>query len=513
MKLARLFPILCALLALTATAAGETIVTNNADNGAGSLRQTVLDAPAGSTITFSEAVRGEIPLTTGQIVMDRNLAIQGPGADRLTVRNGASSRIFQVNTGVTTTVSGLTIEDGTNGGISNAGTLTFADGVIRSNKGSGIQNSGNLTVVNSVLSDNEAEVGGAINNTGTAAITNASILHNSAQAGGGIYSEGSVTITNSSITGNTATGRAPFVAVPPNRNEDPTIFGSAILNRNGRATVTNSTIAGNNDEGFASRNCYIGYPSHTCPAGYGTAILMVIDATGAQPVELNLINSTVTDNILRKLFINRPYLVTARNCIINGFADGVLNSQGYNLIVNTLAMTITGDTTGNILNVNPRLGPLGYYGGSTMTQALLTGSPAINAGNTATSPAADQRGASRVGAADIGAFELNNSANGGNFVVQLPDAFTEIAYSQLLVEDTNINYSLTGGALPTGISLSASESSRVLVRRQNRSDGRFRFLGHGKRRHELVRYRLPPPGPPLGRAAGNGMPLERGRGE
>ena len=450
----------------------DPVVAGVLDSGPGSLRQAVIDACAGSIITFSASMPPEVLLTTGQIVIDKNLTIQGPGADRLTVRNGASSRIFQVNTGVTATISGLTIEDGTNGGISNAGTVTVADCVIRGNKGSGIQNSGNLTVVNSVLSDNEAEAGGAINNTNTAAITNSTILHNSAKAGGGIYNQGSMTITNSSITGNTATGRIPFVPVPVNGNVDPTIFGSAILNRNGRATITNSTIAGNNDEGFASRNCYIGYPTHTCPAGYGTAILIVIDATGAQPVELNLINSTVTDNILRKLFINRPYSVTARNSIINGFADGELTSQGYNLIVNTFAMSLGGDTTGNILNVNPHLGPLGYHGGSTMTHALLTGSPAINAGNTATSPAADQRGASRVGAADIGAFELNNSANGGNFVVQLPDAFTEIAYSHLLVEDGGGSF---GGALPTGFSLSTTESSRVLVSGRTAQTGVFAF--------------------------------------
>ena len=299
----------------------DPVVVNNLDSGTGSLRQAVIGVCAGSTITFGTAVRDTISLTSGQIVIDKNVTIAGPGANLLTVRNGASDRIFGVNSGVTATISGLTIEDGTNGGISNAGTLTVADCLIRSNKGGGVVNGGNLTVVNSVLSDNEADVGGAINNTGTAAITNSTILHNSAKTGGGIYNDGSVTITNSSITGNTATGRAPFVPVPVNGNVDPTIFGSAITNRNGRVTITNSTIAGNNDEGFASRNCYIGNPDHLCPPGVGTAILMVIDATGGQALELNLINSTVTDNIWRELYVNRPFLVTARNSIVNGFAN------------------------------------------------------------------------------------------------------------------------------------------------------------------------------------------------
>ena len=215
---------------------------------------------------------------------------------------------------------------------------------------------------------------------------------------------------------------------------------------------------------------------------------MLINIQGGQAVELNLINSTVTDNIQIAQFSNIPYSVTARNSIINGLtsyglqSSTPLNSQGYNLIVNTTGMTIQGDTTGNILNVNPSLAPLGYYGGSTMTHALLTGSPAINANNTATSPNTDQRGAARVGAADIGAFEVNNSTNGGNFVAQLPDAFTEIAYTHLLAEETSQNntgspftYSLTGGALPTGLSLSTTQFRRVLVSGRTAQTGVFAF--------------------------------------
>ncbi len=463
------------LISFNQTARAQACVTNPVvvnvlDSGAGTLRQAVIDSCAGSIITFSASMPPEVSLTTGQIVIGKNLTIQGPGANRLTVRNGASSRIFQVNTGVTAIISGLTVEDGTDGGISNAGTLTVADCVIRSNKGeAGIGNGGNLTVVNSVLSDNKAGVGGAIYNSGTAAITNSTILHNSAKMGGGIYNTSNVTITNSSITGNTATGEF-FI--------NKKVWGSAITNQNGRVTITNSTIAGNDDEGFASTNCYF-MPDHFCRSGYGPEISMLISAQGGSGGDLSLINSTVTDNILIHQFSNAPYSVTARNSIINGLwgfeSFATLNSQGNNLIVTPDGHNVLGDTTGNILGVNPRLGPLGYYGGSTMTYALLTGSPAINAGNTATSPATDQRGASRVGAADIGAFELNNSTNGGNFVVQLPDAFTEIAYSQLLVESTSSNYSLTGGALPIGISLSASESYRVRVGGRTAQTGVFAF--------------------------------------
>jgi hypothetical protein len=63
--------------------------------------------------------------------------------------------------------------------------------------------------------------------------------------------------------------------------------------------------------------------------------------------------------------------------------------------------------TGSLNNTDPILGPLGNYGGSTLTVPLLAGSPAIDGGNTATAPATDQRGHARPygAAADIGAFE------------------------------------------------------------------------------------------------------------
>ena len=60
-----------------------------------------------------------------------------------------------------------------------------------------------------------------------------------------------------------------------------------------------------------------------------------------------------------------------------------------------------------ILFADPFLGPLADNNGPTRTMALGAGSPAINAANAATCPAADQRGANRQanGQCDIGAYE------------------------------------------------------------------------------------------------------------
>jgi hypothetical protein len=63
--------------------------------------------------------------------------------------------------------------------------------------------------------------------------------------------------------------------------------------------------------------------------------------------------------------------------------------------------------SGNIIGVDPLLGPLASNGGSTLTMLPLPGSPAINAGTNAGCPAYDQRGVKRPqgGTCDIGSVE------------------------------------------------------------------------------------------------------------
>jgi len=46
-------------------------VTTTADGGAGSLRQTIINAVANETITFAGGVTGTITLTSGELVIDK----------------------------------------------------------------------------------------------------------------------------------------------------------------------------------------------------------------------------------------------------------------------------------------------------------------------------------------------------------------------------------------------------------------------------------------------------------
>ncbi|MDY6783022.1 MAG: choice-of-anchor Q domain-containing protein [Cyanobacteriota bacterium] len=89
-----------------------------------------------------------------------------------------------------------------------------------------------------------------------------------------------------------------------------------------------------------------------------------------------------------------------------------INGNARNPIGSTVGLSgsSTLGTGSDIVNPDPGLAPLGDYGGSTQTHALLPGSPALNAGNNALIPpgvTTDQRGAERIlnETVDIGAFE------------------------------------------------------------------------------------------------------------
>jgi hypothetical protein len=105
---------------------------------------------------------------------------------------------------------------------------------------------------------------------------------------------------------------------------------------------------------------------------------------------------------------------TLGNTILNANAPeniyGGASSHGYNLSSDDGGGNLTGP--GDQINTNPLLEPLQDNGGLTFTHELLSGSPAIDAGdpNFTPPPYYDQRGPNfwrvRNGRIDIGSFEV-----------------------------------------------------------------------------------------------------------
>ena len=301
-------------------------------------------------------------------VLLSELSISGPGPGALTISRSAFDgtpdlRIFAV--AFSTTISGLTISGGNTrfggGGISNSVTTTLNNCVLDTNRtfdspGGGIQNSGTLTLNNCTLSNNTASnnSGGAIHNSGTLHINNSTLFSNRAPTGNGgaIFNATGKTlsISNSTFSGNDTAGD-----------------GGALWN-NGAATIAASTFTLNR----AAR-------------GGG------------------LFNDSGTTDVFNTLVAGNS---VANDIVANGpDLRGAFVSQNFNLVGNTAGASISGNTANNITGQSANLGPLLNNGGATMTHALLSGSRAINAGSPA-APAKDQRGFNRVGAPDIGAFEM-----------------------------------------------------------------------------------------------------------
>src|SRR6266481_2612234 len=72
------------LLGATDIPAATITVVNGNDSGPGSLRQAILNASSSDTINFAPSVT-TVNLTSGELVIDKNLTITGPGANRLTL--------------------------------------------------------------------------------------------------------------------------------------------------------------------------------------------------------------------------------------------------------------------------------------------------------------------------------------------------------------------------------------------------------------------------------------------
>jgi CSLREA domain-containing protein len=211
--------------------AKSLVVTKLADTNDGvcnsdcSLREAMSVAWNGDTITFAAGLTGTIQLTD-QLIVSHNFTIQGPGQAVIAVNGAPFRRVFFINSGVQTNISGLTVQNG----------LAYGD------VGGGIDSQGTLTLTDSTVSGNHANNGGGIYSTGTVTLRNVTFANNSADAGngGGIYvtANGALTIDQSTFNNNNASAGGSCCG-----------NGGAILMESGTLGMTNSQVAGNTANG------------------------------------------------------------------------------------------------------------------------------------------------------------------------------------------------------------------------------------------------------------------------
>jgi hypothetical protein len=388
---------------------------------------------------------GVLPIT---ITLSSAKSIAAPvtidGENKVTLNAQSLSNHFSIQADQRLTLTHITLVNGLNtatcgGSIYVPGTaqLTLIETRFNNNfsnaQGGAVCNWGTANISATLFTNNTAGThGGAIGNYGSLIASRSSFMHNlSSINGGGIDTTGVLTVTDSTFVSNTVGFRGGginnyvgtmTIAGSSFISNTANLYGGGLANDGGPTTVGGSTF----------------YDNYT--ANYGGAV----ENTGS----LALTNSTVSGNrakinggglywstpgtfsLLNNTLVNNSAGTQGGNIYAGGSSNSAIGlkntivaagspnncdnhilSQGYNLeSANSCGVGATGD----LVNTDPRLGPLQNNGGATWTHALLAGSPAIDHGTNSGCPAVDQRGVSRPidgnhdGSAvcDIGAVEM-----------------------------------------------------------------------------------------------------------
>jgi len=358
-------------------APSEVTVTNTNDSGSGSLREAVnLVANEGSVFFDLSLANGTINLTSGPVALNKTITIDGSDAPGLAISGGNTDRVLVVDAAGNATVSHLTLTEGFGwqlaGGVLNNGSLTLDHVTVTGNtmatdagefwQGGGGIYSGDgatLNLIDSTVSNNTAGWSGGgvygFTNTTTTLVRSTISGNVSNDVGGGLRSLGNAEIINSTISGNTATGW----------------YGGAMFVTDGVVHVTNSTVANNTSPAWAPADVFVG----------------TFGPSSATLTFTNSIVSSAQDNCFVAFFGSG--VVTLATDHNNVFTDGTCFVGGSDQVVADAGLDALADN-----------------GGPTQTHALLAGSVAIDAADTAVCPTTDQRGVSRDAACDVGSYEF-----------------------------------------------------------------------------------------------------------
>jgi len=429
-----------------ATLTVNTIADNESDGCAVNnctLREAIDDANGGDTINFS--VTGTITLISGQLTIDDDLAIAGPGSDQLSISGNNNDRVIEIlNASHEVNISGLTIANGnTNddgGGIYNQSTdtVTLLDIVFKSNTaadggGMASKDSGKITLSNVTFDDNLADGGigtsghggGLSTNDSDASLMEVIFISNTANgsssgSGGGMHdTRGDTTLTNVTFSNNTSSGSTYASS------------GGLYLSSSD-FTLVNVTFYNNTASGGASDRgggiymdesdlalTNITFSANTADIGGG----LYTTSTDNHPVfnYVTMSGNTANNSGGGIYFssegsssISLNSTILANNSAVNSGPDciGTINTGSYNLVEDDSDCTLT--TSNTITGSDPNLDSLQNNGGLTETHALLAGSPAIDKVpygfyHCGILVADDQRGITRpsptFGGCDIGAYE------------------------------------------------------------------------------------------------------------
>ncbi len=302
---------------------------------------------------------------TGDLDVLGDLVITGAGADLTVLDGGGRDRILDVASGASLELSGVTVR---------GGVVPLWSPSTNGENGGGIRAAGRLLLVDCLISGNSAEMGGGVSSATFLEARGTTFADNEAFTGGGLHAAFSLRLDNVTLSGNRAY-----------------IGGGAILDpRDALFAIRHATVSGNE----ANLGGGLATEGIDCPSGPPCEPL---------PVQLDL-------------------SVVAGNSVIQEAADclGLVHTGQGNVFGDPdSCFAGPGDIAGTAgAPLDPKLAPLGNYGGSTPTRLPLEGSPAIDrvpASACAGGGGKDQRGRLRpVGGCDAGSVEANSECQPGD---------------------------------------------------------------------------------------------------
>ncbi len=355
----------------TATAAVFTVSTTS-DSGTGSFRNALIAANAAGpgVHTINCPLNGTITFLSALPTIDVPLTINGPSSAILEfTKTGTGGSLLQSSAA---TKPPITIND-----------ITFCNLYITY----AIYNRGGLTLNRCIFRNNLNSL--LIFSDHNVSISNC-MFHSNTDCVGIFYSSMAYFTSLVNIISNCS-----FF----NNFSVSTSLSNCINNFGATLTLINCTFSNNS-------------------AGAGAAIFM----TGLSNGKSKAINCTFYGNVANNgsggaIFVNALRSIRLENCIVTGNTATVSgmdmmgidsSDYGHNIIGNTAGITFRGSVAGNITGVASTSvlnATLAFNGGLTPTQALIAGSPAIDAASTVLAPPADQRNFARVNGPDIGAYE------------------------------------------------------------------------------------------------------------
>lgn len=340
-------------------------VHSEADSGVGTLRQLVADAVSGDTIRFLPRNESgmRIFLTSGPIVVDRDITFVGPGVGRLFLDGNGSQGVFRI-VGGNVVMSDLTVTNGR--GFGGAG--------IRIEPGAR-------------LTADRCRITGCYENAF------------SGGGGGGVLCLGRATLRDCTFDGNRTT-----------------TTGGGLSADGGDAVLLNCTFVGNTAQrggAVAALNGDAGLQLVQCTlsANLGGQTAGAVYGISDRPSGASLLLQacTIVSNKAPDagVVVEAGARLALRSSILSG--NGAVNFRSAVTDVVDVANLSSDSSIGTWRTLDPRLLALSDNGGFTLTHALQADSPAIGRGeNSTNAPAADQcHWPRRAGAPACGAVDYH----------------------------------------------------------------------------------------------------------